>query len=251
MDSSQAELGEEFADRTVVVTGGARGLGLSITRMFTERGAAAAVIDVDADALRDAADGPLAGVHLVHADIRRRDEARAAFAEAVQGLGKVDILINNAGIYPRADLLEIDEPTWDAVFDVNLRGMYNMTATAVAHMAGRSWGRIVSISSIDAFIAYPQNAHYAAAKAGVISFTKSFAQRFAPDQILVNAVAPAAIATEKLRALGILDDLKDIAPLGRPADPDDIAEVVLFLASDRNRYITGETVVASGGALMV
>lgn len=253
-DDEMQDLEPEFSGRTAVITGGAQGLGLAIAGMLTEHGARVALIDVDEEALATAIQylkskgGDPASVR---GDIRRRAGARQAFSDALTALGRVDILINNAGVYPRKNILDIDDDTWDLVFDVNLRGMYNMTAAAVEHMKPSRYGRVVSISSIDGFLPYPKNAHYAAAKAGVISLNKSFADAFAPDQILINTVAPAAIATEKLRILGILDDLKEASPLGRVATPEDIAEVVCFLASDRNRYITGETVIASGGVLMV
>jgi len=241
----------EFDGKTAIVTGGARGLGLAITRMLADRGAAVAIIDLDektaAETARDLErhDGK---VHHVAGDIRFRDGARAAVAEAVRQLGRLDILVNNAGVYPRKPLLEIDDEAWNHTFDVNLRGMYHVTAAAIRLM--RKAGRIVSIASIDAHIPYPKNAHYAAAKAGVISLTRSFAEACAADQILVNAVSPGPIATQQLRDLGILADLEKNTPLGRVAEPDDIAEVVCFLASDRNRFITGETIIASGGIIM-
>ena len=243
----------EFDGKTAIVTGGARGLGRAITRMLVDRGATVAIIDLDektaAETTRDLKrhNGK---IHHVTGDIRFRDGARAAVAETARQLGRLDILVNNAGVYPRKPLLEIDDEAWNHTFDVNLRGMYHVTAAAVPLMQARKAGRIVSIASIDAHIPYPKNAHYAAAKAGVISLTRSFAEACAADQILVNAVSPGPIATQQLRDLGILADLEKNAPLGRVAEPDDIAEVVCFLASDRNRFITGETISASGGIIM-
>jgi 3-oxoacyl-[acyl-carrier protein] reductase len=243
----------EFHAKAAIITGGARGLGRAIAQMLVERGAAVAIIDVDGRAAGETAGELRRGdaiVHNVAGDIRYRDNARAAVAEAAERLGGLDVLINNAGVYPRKPLLEIDDQAWDHTFDVNLRGMYHVTTAAVPLMQSRKGGRIVSIASIDAHIPYPKNAHYAAAKAGVISFTRSFAEACAADQILVNAVSPGPIATQQLRDLGILADLEKNAPLGRVAAPEDIAEVVCFLASDRNRFITGETVIASGGIVM-
>src|SRR3954462_7419597 len=160
----------EFDGKTAIVPGGARGLGRAITRMLADRGAAVAIIDLDEKTAIETArelernDGK---VHHVAGDIRFRDGARAAVAEAVRQLGRLDILVNNAGVYPRKPLLEIDDEAWNHTFDVNLRGMYHVTAAAIPLM--RKAGRIVSIASIDAHIPYPKNAHYAAAKAGVIS----------------------------------------------------------------------------------
>jgi 3-oxoacyl-[acyl-carrier protein] reductase len=243
----------EFEGKTAIVTGAARGLGRAIARMLTDRGAAVAIIDLDGHAAAETArhlSGDNGNVHHVAGDIRFRDGARAAVAEAARRLGGLDVLVNNAGVYPRKPLLEIDDEAWNHTFDVNLRGMYHVTTAAVPLMQARKGGRIVSIASIDAHIPYPKNAHYAAAKAGVISFTRSFAEACAADQILVNAVSPGPIATQQLRDLGILADLEKNAPLGRVAEPEDIAEVVCFLASDRNRFITGETIIASGGIIM-
>ncbi|MFO1050274.1 MAG: SDR family NAD(P)-dependent oxidoreductase [Geminicoccaceae bacterium] len=237
--------------RSVVITGGAKGLGLAIASRFAESGCDLALIDIDTAALEAASRAlPTACVHLVEADIRRREGAHRAFGEAAERLGQVDVLVNNAGVYPRKPILEIDDETWDFVFDVNLRALFHMTAAACLHMRERRQGRIVSIASIDAYIPYAKNAHYAASKAAVISFTKSFAEEMAPYDVLVNAVSPGPIDTPNLRALGIYEDLARSTPLGRVADPTDIAEVVHFLADPRNRYMTGETVIASGGIVM-
>ena len=236
--------------KSAIVTGGARGLGRAIAQMLVERGAQVAIIDLNGQAAAETADELRRSDGIVHdiaGDIRFRDGARAAVTTAAARLGALDILVNNAGVYPRKPLLEIDDQAWDHTFDVNLRGMYHVTCVAVPLMQARKGGRIVSIASIDAHIPYPKNAHYAAAKAGVISFTRSFAEACAADQILVNAVSPGPIATQQLRDLGILADLEKNAPLGRVAAPEDIAEVVCFLASSRNRFITGETIIASGG----
>ncbi len=240
----------EMEGKTAIVTGGAKGLGRAVTQLLVERGAKAAVVDIDDKALGVLRQELGDAVVPVVGDIRRQPGARAAVAEAAKALGHLDILINNAGVYPRKPLFEIDDEAWDFTFDVNLRGMYHVTAAAIPLMQPRKSGRVVSIASIDAYIPYPKNAHYAAAKAGVISLTKSFAAAVAEDQILVNAVSPGAIATQQLRDLGILADIERNVPIGRAADAGDIAEVVCFLASDRNRYMTGETVIASGGILM-
>src|SRR5690606_24305075 len=141
---------------------------------------------------------------------------------------------------------------WDFDMGVNVRGTYNMSAAAAEHMRAQPLdgaavrGRIVNISSVDAFKAHPQNAHYAATKAAVVSLTRSFALAFAPDQILVNSIAPAGIATEKAKGAGFLAELASHTPLGRNAEPDDIAEWIVFMLSGSNRYMTGENVIVSG-----
>ena len=165
-------------------------------------------------------------------------------------MGQVDSLVNCAGYYPRKAILEIDDGDWQTSFEVNVKATHHMMAAACAHMQPRKAGRIVNISSVDAFKAHPQNAHYAAMKAAVVSLTKSFAMAFAADQILINSVAPAGIATERAKASGFMAELVAANPLGRAAEPEDIAEMILFLASSRNTYVTGENVIVSGGYIM-
>jgi 3-oxoacyl-[acyl-carrier protein] reductase len=189
----------------------------------------------------------------VEGDITHRETAHAAFQQAVDALGRVDCLINSAAIYPRRPLLEISDAEWDLENAVNIKGTYHMMVAAIEHMRARPKveanvaGRIVNITSVDAFKAHPQNAHYAATKAAVVSLTKSFAQEVAKDGILVNSVAPAGFATDKAKKLGFLGELAAANPLGRAAEPEEIAQWVLMMASSRNTYATGENVIVSGG----
>jgi NAD(P)-dependent dehydrogenase (short-subunit alcohol dehydrogenase family) len=239
----------------IVITGGASGLGLATVRLLARQGARLAIVDLNKDTLeacvrelRDAG----GEVHGIAGDIVPKKGAYALFAQAAEKLGRVAGLINSAGVYPRRPILEIDDADWDFDWKVNVRGTYNMMAAAVEHMRaqpvdGAVRGRIVNISSVDAFKAHPKNAHYAATKAAVVSLTRSFALEFAPDQILVNSIAPAGIATEKAKSAGFLAELASHTPLGRNAQPDDIAEWIVFMLSDANRYMTGENVIVSGG----
>lgn len=239
--------------KSVIVAGGAGGLGFAIARMMAGRGARVALIDLDDAALTRAVrrlknDG--AEAIGIQGDITTRPRAEGLFGQAVEAFGRIDSMVNCVGIYPRKPILEITDDDWDASFTVNVRGTHNMMAAAVRHMRPRRDGRIVNISSVDAFKAHPQNAHYAATKAAVVSLTKSFAMAFAEDQLLINSVAPAGIATEKAKASGFMAELVAANPLGRAAEPDDIAEMVVFLASSANRYVTGENVIVSGGYIM-
>jgi len=249
-DSIQPETVLSMNGQSVVITGGASGLGLATAALMCERGARVALIDINEGALESAVAGLRARgfeAHPVTGDITRRDTAHAAFDTAAAALGTVDALVNCAGVYPRRPILEIDDADWEFSFAVNVRGTYHLCVAAIEHMRPRRAGRIVNVSSVDAFKAHPANAHYAAMKAAVVSLTRSLALELAPEQILINGVAPAAIATEKAKQAGFLPELSAQNPLGRAAEPEDIGEVIVFLASPANRYITGETVIVSGG----
>jgi 3-oxoacyl-[acyl-carrier protein] reductase len=205
---------------------------------LNEKGAKAAAAEIAA------AGGRAVGIG---GDISKRESAHSLFAQAVEFFGRIHGLINNAGIYPRRPIFDITDDEWDASLSVNVRGLYHMMVAAVAHMRRAGGGRIVNIASIDAFKAHPKNSHYAATKAAVVSLTKSFGLEAAPLGILVNAVAPGPIATETAKAMGFLPEIERTTPIGRAAAPEDIAEVLMFLVSDRNRYMVGETVVVAGG----
>ncbi|WP_233860181.1 SDR family NAD(P)-dependent oxidoreductase [Paraburkholderia sp. HD33-4] len=244
-------------NQRVVIVGGATGLGLTIAKLMLADGAEhIALIDKNGALLTETVGNLKAQGHNVtgvEGDITRRETAHAAFAQALDRLGRVDCLINSAAIYPRKPILEISDDDWDIENAVNIKGTYHMTVAAILHMRSRQKvephiaGRIVNITSVDAFKAHPQNAHYAATKAAVVSLTKSFAQEVAKDGILVNSVAPAGFATEKAKAAGFLGELAAANPLGRAAEPEEMAQWVVMMASARNTYATGENVIVSGG----
>ena len=249
----------EFDGLTVVIVGGGAGLGALLADLVVARGAAGlGVIDVNAEAAGAAlAPAHAAGIKAAFAaaDIRTAPAAHAAFASVAGELGRVDVLINSAAIYPRKPLLEITDADWDASNAINVKGTYHMMVAAAQAMKSNDTvvrgqpvrGRIVNITSVDAFKAHPQNAHYAATKAAVVSLTKSFAHALAPDGILVNSVAPAGMATDKARASGFLAELAAASPLARGGEPVEMAEWVLMAAGLRNTYMTGENIIVSGG----
>ena len=241
---------------SVVIVGGGAGLGELLAAMAVEQGAAGiGIIDINA-AAAEAALVPARARGLkasfAACDIRTAEAAHAAFAQVAAGLGRVDTLINSAAIYPRKPILEISDADWDASNAINVKGTYHMMVAAIQQMrrqdpVGHVRGRIVNITSVDAFKAHPQNAHYAATKAAVVSLTKSFAHEVAPDGILVNSVAPAGMATEKARASGFLGELAKASPLGRGGEPREMAEWVLMAGGPKNTYMTGENIIVSGG----
>lgn len=240
----------------IVVVGGASGFGLETAKLMVRDGAAKIVIiDINQERL-DIAKAELSGsdteIYTVMGDIARAESAHASFDAAVKAVGRIHSLVNCAAIYPRAPLLEITDEMWDAENAINIKGTYHMMVAAVKHMQGHKAdgeisGRIVNITSVDAFKAHPQNAHYAATKAAVVSLTRSFAHAHAKDQILINSVAPAGMATEKAKTLGFLGELAAANPLGRAAEPTEIAEFVVMVAGPKNTYMTGEQVIVSGG----
>lgn len=241
-------------DMNVVIVGGAMGFGALIAEMAVEAGARGiGIIDLaDADAVL----APLAakGVKTAYAkaDIRTAPACQTAFDAVAEKLGRVDTLVNCAAIYPRKPTLGVTDEEWDLSNAINIKGTYHMMVAAIAHMKTQEpvahvRGRIVNITSVDAFKAHPKNIHYAATKAAVVSLTKSVADYVAADGILVNSVAPAGMATEKARASGFLDELAKASPLGRGALPREIAEWVVMCGSPKNTYMTGEQIIVSGG----
>ncbi|SDE93792.1 NAD(P)-dependent dehydrogenase, short-chain alcohol dehydrogenase family [Paracoccus isoporae] len=243
-------------DLSVLIVGGGSGLGALLARMAVDAGASAlGVIDLNA-AAAEAALTPARERGLptasAAADIQNGSECHAAFKDIAGQLGQIDTLINCAAIYPRRPIMEITDAEWDASNGVNIKGTYHMMVAAIDHMREQEpkdhvRGRIVNITSVDAFKAHPQNAHYAATKAAVVSLTRSFAHHVAADGILVNSVAPAGMATERARELGFLEELSKASPLNRGAEPPEIAEWVLMTGGPKNTYMTGENVIVSGG----
>lgn len=243
----------EFQNQVAVVTGAAQGIGFAIAKLLTERGAKTCLLDVDPERVSASANalGDDSQVLGLYCDITDEASLHRARETVMEKFSRVDILVNNAGVYPHATFREMDMAEWDEVFNINTKGMFLTTRAFCDVMSAQNYGRIVSIVTVDAYIAKPTMPHYAASKAGVASLVKTFARELAPSQVLVNGVSPGAVATERAKSQSWLKErIKDI-PLGRAAEPEDIAEVVLFLASPRNRFITGETVIACGGAMMI
>jgi len=241
-------------DKVAAVTGGGQGIGRAIALALGREGANVVVADLDLEAAGQAVREIEAGegrALAVRADVTRPADAAAIVQAAVEAFGRLDILVNNAGIYPSADIVDIDAAQWDLVLAVNLKGTFLCSQAAVRRMIDQGQGTIVNVASVDAKTRTTGNAHYAAAKAGVISFTRTLACEMAPHGIRVNAVAPGWIATETLKAKS--DRWKraiEEIPVGRLGTPEDVAEAVLFLVSDVAGYITGEVLDVNGGMVM-
>jgi meso-butanediol dehydrogenase / (S,S)-butanediol dehydrogenase / diacetyl reductase len=235
-------------DKGVLVTGGASGIGAATAARFLEEGAQVVVLDRDSKAReRIARELPkLAGV--VSADVSKLIEVQAAFAEAVRMMGKVDVLINNAGISVRHKFLDITPDEWDRVIAVNLTGVFYMAQISARHMMEKGSGVILQTASTNGIVGYPYYADYNATKAGVIEMTKSMALELAP-KVRVNAVAPGYVLTPMQRAEytdAMLLEVNNKIPMRRHAKPEEIAALFAFLASEDAAYITGHVYVIDG-----
>ena len=244
---------QEFERQVAVVTGAASGIGRAIAALFLRRGARVAVLDINEKGLAEAERSLEGGERLlcVRSDVSDTNALREARKRILERFEQVDILVNNTGIYPYLSLSEMSAEEWDRVFAVNARSVMLATQTFMPDMISRRFGRVVCIVTEDAYVAKPKLAHYAASKAAVASLVKSFALELAPHGVFVNGVSPGAVATERAKNMDWFAPRIAQIPCGYAAEPEDIAEVVLFLASRRNRYIVGETVVANGGTAMI
>lgn len=229
-----------------IVTGAGGGLGRACAARLAVDGYVVAAVDAN-DAALAALDGDL---HRITADITSRDGCADAVGATVAALGRVDALVNAAGVYPRRPVLDITADDWQHVFGVNVLGTYFMMVEAIAHMRAAGGGRIVNVSSIDGFKAHPANAHYAATKAAVISLTRSLALEVAPLGIRINSVAPGPMATEAAKATDWYAPMVAELPTGVPIEPDEVAELVAFLCRPGNVSIVGENIIVSGGGVI-
>lgn len=246
----------DFTGKTVLVTGGAQGLGLSMATAFVQANARVVLFDLNADALTDAT-RDLNEIRVdcaipVCGSTTDMSAIEAACACAISQTGRLDVVMNNAGVSGNAPSLNLEEEKWRHVIDVNLTGVFLVAQTAGRIMAKHGGGSIVNTASMFGVVAAPERAAYCASKAGVVALTKVLAVEWAHLNIRVNAIGPGYVRTaltENLAEQGRLDldAVERRVPANRLGTPQEIAQVALFLASDTSAYVTGQTLVADGG----
>ena len=252
MNTKSSEISFGLAGRVCIVTGGAQGIGEACVRRFAREGAQVVIADID-DARGAALAAELGGVYL-HCDVGNKPQVDALVAQAMAAHGRIDVLVNNAGIFKAADFLDMTEADFDAVLRVNLKGAFLMGQAVAREMARAGKGSIVNMSSVNGVLAIPTIAGYNVSKGGINQLTRVMALSLADKGIRVNAVAPGTIATE-LAAKAVLTSeeakarIMSRTPMRRLGEPSEIADTVAYLASDAASYITGEIVVVDGGRM--
>lgn len=249
-----ADLG--IKDKVALVTGSARGIGRAIAEKIAEEGAKIVISDVNEEQAKATADeiAKAYGVEtlaLAH-DVSSMESSESVIGAIIEKFSQIDILVNNAGITRDTLMLRMKEDDWDLVIKINLTGVFNCTKAAIKHMMKARSGSIVNIASVVGLMGNAGQANYSASKGGVIALTKTTAKEMATRGITVNAIAPGFIntaMTEKLSEDATQKMLSAI-PMGRYGEVDDVANAVLFLASNRARYITGQVLTVDGGMVM-
>ena len=246
----------EFEGRVALVTGGSRGIGRACCQRLAQARAGVAINylrnEKEAEETAKRVEQHGVAACLARADIRHADQVDTMVQEVTQQLGPVDLLVNNAGIFQFVSHQEITREIWENTLGANLTSAFTVTWAVKEGMIERGFGRIVNMSSVSALSPRPMSIPYATSKAGLVGFTKSLAAALARDNIRVNAIAPGLIETDILDGVEqqALDDIVEATPLHRIGTPDDVAEVVYFLLSEQSRFMTGQTLVTSGGRVM-
>jgi 3-oxoacyl-[acyl-carrier protein] reductase len=245
-----------FKDQVVLVTGGTRGIGRAISLEFASRGAKVVVNYTSSEEKAKALVEELAGMGCeaiaVQANVSKSADAERLTAEAIKQFGKIDVLINNAGITRDNLVIRMKESDWDEVMDVNLKGTFLMSKAVGKLMLKQRSGAMVNLTSVVGIMGNAGQANYSASKAGVIGLTKSLAKEFAPRGVRVNAVAPGYILTDMTSVLGeeAAANFETKIPLGRAGTPEDVAKVVAFMCSGDSAYLTGQVIQVDGGMLI-
>ena len=242
--------------KIALVTGGSRGIGRAVAIELAKEGATVAINYAGNKAAAEEVQSIITQMGgkamIIQADVSDEKSAVQMVEEVIAQLGGIDILVNNAGITRDGLFIRMKEEDWNAVINTNLTGIFNCTKVAAKYMMKKRSGRIINMSSVSGIMGNAGQTNYAAAKAGVIGFTKSLAREMASRGITVNAVAPGFIATDMTAAMPekAQEHVLTSIPLGKMGKPEDIANAVLFLASDKASYITGQVIHVDGGMVM-
>ncbi len=244
----------QFEGKTAIITGSSRGLGKAIAEKLGRLGANIVLNGTTESVLKTAGELEAAGIKVAATvgDVRNAEDVKAMIAKAVDTFGGVDILINNAGITRDKPMAMMSEDDWDTVLDINLKGTFLCTKAASKLMIKKRYGRIINISSVAGAYGNPGQANYSASKGGMIALTKTTAKELAPRGVTCNAVTPGLIESDMTEILP--EDLKkkylEKIALGRFGTPEDVANVVAFLASEESGYVTGQVIDIDGGLVM-
>ena len=245
---------KKLEGKASIITGAARGIGRATALLFAKEGSNVVIADIlekEGKETEDEINRKFEGVKalFIKTDVSKEDDVKNMIERTVKEFGGIDVLVNNAGILPLGTIEETSVETWDRVIDVNLKSMFLCCKYVVPYMIKRGKGAIINVSSINGLIGGRRMVAYATAKAGVIGLTKSLALDLAPYNIRVNAVAPRTIETAMYRAYRKPEQIKErikTIPLGRLGKPEEVASVILFLASDDASYVIGDVIVIGG-----
>jgi 3-oxoacyl-[acyl-carrier protein] reductase len=242
-----------FQGKVAVVTGSGKGIGKSVIQKLAQEGAFVTVTDLNSQTCEETALEIIQSggkAIAVAGDISIAEDARTIVEKTIEAYGKIDILVNNAGIVKDVRITDMEEDDWDKVLDVCLKGAFLCSKYASTHMIEQNYGKIINISS-RAYLGNPGQANYSSAKAGILGLTRSLAKELGKYNINVNAVAPGLIETDALRNHPKYEKIKELqkkdTPIPRIGSPEDVANAVLFFASDESSYISGDVLHVSGG----
>jgi 3-oxoacyl-[acyl-carrier protein] reductase len=246
----------QLLDKVSIVTGAAAGIGAAIAELFAGHGSIVYLVDLDGDACELRARLITAKGGQAHAhtgDVSRVDSIIGAVQTAASRHGRIDVLVNNAGIYPRRPFLEMEEAEWDQMQNVNLKSVFHLCKLVVPHMVAQRSGKIINLSSVTFFKGMANLTHYVATKGGMIGFSRSLARELGPHNIHINCITPGAIKTEGEIIHAdptVLEEIQRRQCLDRRLLPIDVARVALFLASELSDGMTGQTVNVDGGLIL-
>lgn len=241
-------------DKVALITGGAQGIGLAMAKLFSQEGAKLALYDLNEEQINQSIKSIGAENHAIAlaGNVTKRDDCDNAVKKTIEKFGRIDILVNNAGITKDTLIVRMSDEQWDAVLDVNLKGVFYFCRAAAHPMMKQRGGRIINIASVVGQFGNPGQVNYAASKGGVIALTKTLAKELGSRNILVNAVAPGFVRTRLTEVLPeeVKKQFMSWTPQGRFGEPEEIAKVCLFLASDDASFVTGQVIGVNGGLYM-